>query len=65
MNQLNLENLLGITDGDTPIIINENFDDVFEGYPRDLEEEIPQTHLQRPVKAMYYSTLRKALVLEI
>ena len=65
MNPLNLEGLLSITNGDTPIIISENFEDVFEGYPRDLEEEIPHTHLKRPIKAMYYSTLRKALVLEI
>lgn len=65
MTNISLEDLLAITDGDTAINIQENFIEVFDGYPRDAEEEIPSKHLKREVKAMYYSTIRKALVLEL
>lgn len=62
---MTLKDLIVVIDGDTLLAVQDGFSDVFDGYPRDAEEEIPPKHLKREVKALYNSTIRKALVIEL
>ena len=62
---MSMMDLLNVLDGDVQIMVEFNYDTIFLGSRDEAVVNIDEAHQKRTIKAVWYSKLNSAIVIEI